>query len=133
MTFSEFFKVRRKEYGTVRQFAKKNGFDAAYISRLENGISLPPKDQEKLFKIGIALGLKKGTDEWQEFLDLAAIAKCELPADLHDNERIASVLPAFYRTLRKKELDEDEVQELLDLIKKSGEEDTKGLLRKMRK
>ena len=29
MTFSEFFKVRRKEYGTVRQFAKKNGFDAA--------------------------------------------------------------------------------------------------------
>ena len=68
MTFSEFFKVRRKEYGTVRQFAKKNGFDAAYISRLENGISLPPKDQEKLFKSALLLALKKvqmnGRNSW---------------------------------------------------------------------
>ena len=122
MTFSEFFKAHRMEHGTVRQFAKKNGFDAAYISRLENGITLPPKDQDKLAKIGVALGLKKGTDGWQEFLDLAAIAKCELPVDLHDNKRIASILPAFYRTLRKKELDEEEVQNILGLIKKSDKE-----------
>ncbi len=123
MTFSEFFKVHRREYGTVRQFAKDNGFDAAYISRLENGVILPPKDQEKLTKIGLALGLKEGTDEWQEFTDLAAIAKCELPADLHDNERIASILPAFYGTLRKKELDEADIQKLLELIHNSSKED----------
>lgn len=123
MTFSEFFKERRKEHGTVRQFANKNGFDPAYISRLENGVTLPPRDVEKLAKIGLALGLVEGTDEWQEFMDLAAIAKCELPVDLHDNERIASILPAFYRTLRKKELDEAEAQKILDLIRKSGKED----------
>ena len=56
-------------------------------------------------------------------MDLAAVAKNELPEDLQDNERIASVLPAFYRTLRKKELDEAEVKKLLDLIKDSGEEE----------
>ena len=122
MTFSEFFKMHRKNHGTVRQFAKDNGFDAAYISRIENGVTLPPRDQEKLTKLGLALGLKKDTDEWQEFLDLAAIAKCELATDLHDNKRIASILPAFYRTLRKKELDEEEVQKILDLIKKSDKE-----------
>ena len=90
---------------------------------MENGVTLPPRDVEKLAKIGLALGLVEGTDEWQEFMDLAAIAKCELPVDLHDNERIASILPAFYRTLRKKELDEAEAQKILDLIRKSGKED----------
>ena len=53
-------------------------------------------------------------------MDLAAVAKNELPKDLQDDERIASVLPAFYRTLRNKKLDEKEVKKLLDLIKKSG-------------
>lgn len=121
MKFHELFKKKRMEIGTVRQFANQTGFDLAYISRLENGITLPPKDSEKLVKLALALNITKGTDEWQEFMDLAAVAKNELPEDLQDNERIASVLPAFYRTLRKKELDEAEVKKLLDLIKDSGE------------
>ena len=119
MKFHELFKKKRMEIGTVRQFAKQTGFDLAYISRLENGITLPPKDGKKLTKLALALNITKGTDEWQEFMDLAAVAKNELPEDLQDNERIASVLPAFYRTLRKKELDEDEIRELLELIRKS--------------
>lgn len=123
MRFSEFFKRKRMEIGTVRKFAKDNGYDVAYISRLENGVTMPPKDAEKLVRLGAALGLIEGTDEWQEFMDLAAVAKNELPADLHDDERVASVLPAFYRTLRSKKMDEAELQKLLDLIKKSGEEE----------
>lgn len=122
MKFHELFKKKRMEFGTVRQFAKQTGLDLAYVSRLENGVVLPPKDSEKLSKLALALGMKKGTDEWQEFMDLAAVAKNELPEDLQDNERIASVLPAFYRTLRNKDLDEAEVKKLLNLIKKSGEE-----------
>ena len=54
--------------------------------------------------------------------ELKNIEKNELPKDLHDDEKIANFLPAFYRTLRKKELDEKELKELLELIKKSGEE-----------
>ena len=80
--FSDFVKEHRLIHGTVRQFAKENGFDVAYVSRLENGVTLPPRDHEKLRRIGLALGLVEGTEEWQEFLDLAAIAKSELPVDL---------------------------------------------------
>ena len=123
MKFHELFKKKRMEIGTVRQFAKQTGFDLAYVSRLENGVTLPPKDSEKLAKIALALNLEKGTDEWQEFMDLAAVAKNELPEDLQDNERVASVLPAFYRTLRSKELNEEELNKLLNLIRESGEED----------
>lgn len=119
MKFNEFFKERRLKIGTVRQFAKQNGFDAAYISRLENGVTLPPKDEDKLAKIGLALGLKENAAEWQEFLDLAAVAKNELPTDLRDNDRIASVLPAFYCAMRKKSFTEKDARELLRLIDES--------------
>lgn len=122
MKFHELFKKKRMEIGTVREFAKKSGLDLAYISRLENGITLPPRDSKKLEKLALALGIKRNTDEWQEFMDLAAVAKNELPADLHDDARVAKVLPAFYRAIRSKEMDEDELQRLLDLIKDSGEE-----------
>ena len=124
--FSDFVKEHRLIHGTVRQFAKENGFDVAYVSRLENGVTLPPRDHEKLRRIGLALGLVEGTEEWQEFLDLAAIAKSELPVDLQDSERVASVLPAFYRTLRKEKLDENEIKELIELIKDSEENDGEG-------
>lgn len=122
MKFNVFFKKKRMEIGTVRQFAKKSGLDLAYVSRLENGVILPPKDEEKLARIALALGIKRNSREWQEFMDLAAIAKNELPKDLYDNEKIANFLPAFYRTLRKKELSEKELKDLLELIKRSGEE-----------
>jgi transcriptional regulator with XRE-family HTH domain len=116
MKFHELFKKKRMGIGTVRQFAKQTGLDLAYISRLENGVTLPPKDDTKLAKLASALNIQKGTDEWQEFMDLAALAKNELPTDLQDNERVAAVLPAFYRTLRKEKLDEKELKELLKLI-----------------
>lgn len=122
MKFHELFKQKRMKIGTVRQFAKQSGLDLAYVSRLENGIVLPPKDIEKLVKLALALGIKKGTDEWQEFMDLSAVAKNELPADLRDDDRIASILPAFYRSLRGKRLNEEEAQELLELINGSGRE-----------
>ena len=121
MKFHELFKKKRMEVGTVREFAKKTGLDLAYVSRLENGVILPPKDSRKLAKLALALGIKKKTDEWQEFMDLAAVAKNELPEDLQDNERVKSILPAFYRTLRNRELDEEDIKELLDLVKKTGE------------
>ena len=123
MGFSEFFKKKRMKIGTVRQFAKENGYDVAYVSRLENGVTMPPKDAEKLGKLAMALGIAEESDEWQEFMDLAAVAKNELPMDLQNNAKVASVLPAFYRTLRNEKLDEDEANELLELIRNSGKED----------
>ena len=122
MKFHELFKLRRMKIGTGREFAKKSGLDLAYVSRLENGVILPPKDSRKLEKLAVALGLERETEEWREFMDLASVAKNELPEDLKDDERVAKVLPAFYRTLRSKELNEDELKRLLDLIKESREE-----------
>ena len=123
MKFHELFKIKRMEIGTVREFARESGLDLAYVSRLENGVVLPPKDGEKLARLAVALGIAEGSDEWQEFMDLAAVARNELPEDLRDDERVAKVLPAFYRALRDKELDEGEFRRLVDLIGESEEEE----------
>ncbi len=123
MKFHELFKKRRMAIGSVREFARLSGLDVAYISRLENGIVLPPKDKEKLTKLAAVLGIARGSDEWWNFMDLAAIAKNELPEDLHDNERVAKILPAFYRTLRQQNLDEDELNALLSQVRNDGEEE----------
>ena len=123
MKFHELFKKKRLEIGTVREFARKSGLDVAYVSRLENGIILPPKDGKKLTKLAVTLGITKNSDEWREFMDLAAIAKNELPEDLRDDEKVAMVLPAFYRTLRQKELDVKELEELLKRIRNDGEDE----------
>lgn len=123
MKFHEMFKEKRMRIGTVREFARETGLDVAYVSRLENGVILPPKDNAKLTKLASALGIAEGTEEWQRFFDLAAVAKNQLPDDLRDDERIASVLPAFYRALRNKAMDDDELKKLLKLLKDSNEEE----------
>ena len=123
MKFHELFKERRMKIGTVREFAKASGLDLAYVSRLENGIVLPPKDMDKLARLAGALGILEGSEEWREFMDAAAIAKNELPEDLRDDERVAKVLPAFYRTLRRRELNVAELKELLERIRDAQEEE----------
>ena len=123
MKFHEMFKEKRMRIGTVREFARETGLDVAYVSRLENGVILPPKDNAKLAKLASVLGIAEGTEEWQRFFDLAAVAKNQLPDDLRDDERIISVLPAFYRALRNKAMDDDELKKLLKLLKGSNEEE----------
>ena len=123
MKFHEMFKEKRMRIGTVREFARETGLDVAYVSRLENGVILPPKDNAKLAKLASALGIAEGTEEWQRFFDLAAVAKNQLPDDLRDDERIASVLPAFYRALRNTEMDEHELEKLLELLNNPREEE----------
>lgn len=121
--FYQLFKKYRIEKGTVRQFAKENDYDIAYISRLENGVTMPPKDVKKLKKLALALGLIEGSSEWQEFMDLASMAKNELPEDFKGDERVSAMLPAFYRTLRNEKLDKAEAEKLIKLIKESGKEE----------
>lgn len=123
MNFGEYFKNRRISLGyTVRKFAQEKGYDAGYISRLENGIIAPPAEINKVKFLGEALELAEGTNEWTEFLDLVAIARNEIPEDLRTNEAAIKMLPAFYKSFREKNLDEKEVQKLIDLLEKSRKE-----------
>ena len=116
--FGEFIRQKRLKLKlTLRQFCRKKGYDTAYISRLENGLLPPPKDSEKLEALAIALEIKKNTQDWVHFFDLAATEKGEFPKDIQENfSELKGTLPAFYRTLRKKKITEKDIKELLKLL-----------------
>jgi transcriptional regulator with XRE-family HTH domain len=104
---------------TLREFCQANGLDPGNYSRLERGLFPAPQKEELLAKYATALGLKKGTDEWLEFFDLAAASRGEIPRDLLSDEEVVEKLPALFRTLRGSPITEDQLDELIEKIRSS--------------
>jgi transcriptional regulator with XRE-family HTH domain len=72
MSFGQLVKqLRIAQKKTLRQFCLEHGQDPSNWSKIERGVSAPPKDVKTMERWAKQLGLKAGTEEWQEFLDLA--------------------------------------------------------------
>ena len=118
--FAEFFKEKRIALGlTLRQFCQKNGFDPGNISKLERGVFAAPQSEEKIEEYAQALGFKKGSDEWIQFLDLAAVSSRNMDMMKFNNEKLIERLPLLFRTLDNKELTDEKLDEIIELIKQA--------------
>jgi len=118
--FGEFFKAKRIEKGmTLRGFCKKFGLDPGNISKMERGLLPPPASREKLEMFARHLGLKKGSDDWIEFFDLASSCRGQLPEDLVNDAQVVKRLPLIFRTIRGKKISEKELDEFIDKIRKA--------------
>lgn len=120
MTFGEFFKEKRiclKK--TLRQFCAENKLDPGNISRLERGIMPPPQGSDKLEEYARYLHIKKGTDDWYKFFDLAAVEVGRIPEELLSDPKVAASLPILFRTLRGKKISEKKLDELVEMIRKA--------------
>lgn len=118
--FGEFFKNKRIELGlALRQFCEKYGLDPGNISRLERGLLPPPESREKLEEYARYLNLKKGSDDWYQFFDLAAAAKGHIPEELMKDEEIVAKLPTLFRMLRGNKVADKKLDELIKKIKES--------------
>lgn len=118
--FGEFFKKRRIALRkTLRQFCRDNGLDAGNISRLERGLLQPPQGRETLEAYAKLLKLKKGSDDWFAFFDLAAAATGRIPQELLDDEDVFDKLPILFRTLRGQKVPDDQLDELIRAIRKT--------------
>lgn len=116
-TFGDFFRKQRIESGiTLRSFSERFGYDAGNISRLERNILPPSLDDEKLAGYAKALNIKKGSEKWVLFHDLAHMSKGHLPNDLLDEKDVSRFLPAFFRTMRNKKLNKEKLEKLLELL-----------------
>ncbi len=120
ITFGEFFKEKRINLKkTLRQFCADNKLDPGNISRLERGIMPPPQGSDKLEEYAKYLHIKKGTDDWYKFFDLAAVEAGRIPAELLKDARVAASLPILFRTLRGKKISEKKLDELVEMIRKA--------------
>lgn len=119
MGFGTYFKKKRKETGlTLRQFCENKGLDAAYISRLENGIISPPRKRALIKSLATAIKIKEGSSEWVRFFDLAATSRGEFPKDIKENfPSVIKYLPAFLRSVKKKKIKKKDIEKLIKLIK----------------
>jgi len=119
-TFGEFFKQKRIALKkTLRQFCVDNKLDPGNISKLERGLMAPPQGSDKLEEYAKFLHIKKGTDDWYTFFDLAAVEAGRIPEELLNNAKIAASLPILFRTLRGKKISEKKLDELVEMIRKA--------------
>jgi len=120
LTFGEFFKEKRISLKkTLRQFCMENGLDPGNISKLERGLMPPPQGSDKLEEYAKYLHIKKGTDDWYKFFDLAAVEAGRIPDELLNDANIAASLPILFRTLRGKKISEKKLDELVEMIRKA--------------
>ena len=120
LTFGAFFKQKRIGLKkTLRQFCAANKLDPGNISKLERGLMPPPQGSDKLEEYAGHLKIKKGTDDWYKFFDLAHIESGRIPEELLEDEAVAAKLPILFRTLRGKKISEKKLEELIQLMRKA--------------
>jgi transcriptional regulator with XRE-family HTH domain len=116
--FGNFFKERRIALKkTLRRFCFESELDPGNISKLERGILPPPQSREKLEEYAKLLRIKKGSDEWYTFFDLAAAETGKIPDDLMSGKKIEDKLPILFRTLRGQKVPNDKLEELIKTLR----------------
>jgi transcriptional regulator with XRE-family HTH domain len=120
--FGEYIKeLRIKNQITLREFCKRSGLDPSNWSKIERGINAPPKSKEVLGTIAKALDLTINSSEYNQLFDYAMIDF--IPKELTEDSKVLDKLPLFFRTARGEKPTEDELNELIKLIKQSNEGD----------
>jgi len=97
---------------TLRQCCIELKADPSNWSKMERGITPPPKDAKLLEGWAKFFGL--AGDQKREFLDLAALARQEIPADMASDETVIAALPAFFRAVRGHELEGDRLLQFVE-------------------
>lgn len=112
--FAKVFKALRMRLGvSLREFCLQRKLDPGNVSKLERGLLPPPQAHEKLAEYAAHLGLKKGSDDWQRFFDLAAAESGRIPDDVRSDPELVAKLPLLFRTLRGQKVPDAQLDELI--------------------
>lgn len=111
-------KLRKKEGHTLRAICKLTGYDPSNWSKIERGKLSPPRNENTLKNW--AKSLKLNPKETEKFISQAQIAQGIIPDSIMSKEQIVANLPAFFRTLRGDKPSKEEVDRLIEIIKKSS-------------
>jgi transcriptional regulator with XRE-family HTH domain len=117
--FGEFIKERRIAKSiSLREFCKRMEMDASNWSKVERGLLAPPQDEEKLRKIARVLDIKVGSSLWKEMKDKANIDAGIIPDDILSDEKVLNSLPVFFRTIRSEKPTPEDLDKLINMIRK---------------
>lgn len=123
--FGEFVRNLRLRHDiTLRVFCREHDIEPANWSRMERGLLAPPKDQNILKRYAKFLGIRSGSDEWREFMDLAAVDAGTIPNDIMSDEVLLERVPLLFRAARGEKLSSQQIDELLALIRKESKSES---------
>src|SRR4030042_3296149 len=110
MNFGDFVRIRRTELGfTLRDFCQTFGHDPSNWSKVERGKLPPSDDQAVLDDWAEQLNLKKGTESWQMFSDLAFRERGKIPPDILASEKYSDAVLRFFKMLRERKPTDEEL------------------------
>jgi transcriptional regulator with XRE-family HTH domain len=101
----------------LQEFCRRAGQDAGNYSRIERGLTHPPRDHRKLEPVRAALGLDAESDDWTYLLTLADLEWGALPRRLLTDEAVRPLLPALLHGLANHPMTEQQVKALLSVIR----------------
>lgn len=98
---------------SLREFARRVGMQPSNYCNVEADV-LPPPPAETLAKLVRALGLKKGTSDYETFHDLAAEGRDEIPADVERIVKENKLIPAMLRTVEYEQLSKEQLRGIIE-------------------
>lgn len=118
--FGSLFKeLRIRQKMTLRQFCDAHGYDPGNISKLERGLLPPPESDAKLTEYAKALKIRRGSDAWYQFFDLARVSRGKLPPEILRKRDVVARLPLLFRTLRGQKVSDQKLNELIEMIRRA--------------
>lgn len=109
--------LRSENNLSIREICKLVGYDPSNWSKIERGLISPPSD-DKTLKLWAKV-LKVKSNGIQEFMDDARIAQGIIPDDILNKAEMLELMPAFFRTVRNKKPNKEEIDNLINLIKRA--------------
>lgn len=114
--FGTFITTLRLDRGiTLREFSKRTGIDPSNWSKIERSIMPPPKSKSAVESVLAAIGIERGTEEYNMALDMAMFQA--IPEDFVAEKEILNELPVFFRTVRGEKPSEEDLQKLIEYLK----------------
>ena len=110
--------ARLKKGIGLREFCRRLSLDASNWSKVERGLIPPARDESKLLEIATILDIRLGSPEWEELKDKASIESGIIPKDLLSDPEVVRSLPMFFRTLRSEKPTSEQLDRLIEKIRK---------------
>lgn len=120
MKFGDLVRAKRIELGfTLREFCTTFGHDPSNWSKIERGKLLPSDDPHILETWAEQLNIKRDSDNWHMFSDLAFLQRGRIPPDILTNEDLAGPIHLFFQMIRQQGPSEEELNKAIELLWKS--------------
>jgi transcriptional regulator with XRE-family HTH domain len=110
--------LRLEKEISLREFCRQLSLDASNWSKIERGLLAPPQDEEKLMKIAEVLGVKIPSEKYSEIKDKAALDAGIIPKDILSDKEVLNSLPMFFRTIRNEKPTKEELEKLIESIRR---------------